>query len=322
MGYGVIGQGCAEVLRRNACVIAENAGEGIELKRILDLRDFPGDANEALVTHDFNDILNDGEISVVIETMGGKGAAYRFTKALLEAGKSVVSSNKELVAYYGDELLSIAEAKGVSYRFEASTGGGIPIITPLSDSLAANDITEIRGIVNGTSNYILTEMQKGGSFEAALREAQAKGYAEADPTADVEGIDACRKICILAAMAFGTLFSPESVETQGISKITPEDIRAAEDAGCAIKLIASAKKDENGRIALSVRPERVPPTDMLYNVSGVYNGISVYGNAVDCVFFYGPGAGSLPTASAVIGDVVRIAKGEGSYKSAGRWTKV
>lgn len=322
MGYGVVGQGCAEVLRRNAAVISANAGDDIVLAKILDLRDFPGDINENIITHDISDIISDSEISIVMETMGGRGAAYKFTRAMLEAGKSVVTSNKELVAYFGDELLAIAEEHGVSYRFEASTGGGIPIITPLSDSLAANEITEIRGIVNGTCNYILTEMQSGKNFDEALREAQAKGYAEANPSADIEGTDACRKVCILCAMAFGVLADPDKVPTTGISSVTSDDIRAAAAEGSKIKLIARTSKNADGSVSLSVSPEKVKSDDMLYNVDGVFNGITVYGNAVDSVFFYGPGAGSLPTASAVIGDVVRIARGEGSYGSFGRWKKL
>jgi len=307
MGYGVVGSGVAEVLDVNKNLITKRTGDEIYVKHILDIRDFPGDKFENRITHDFDIILNDPEVSIVAEVMGGVGKAYEFTLKLLNAGKSVVTSNKELVAAHGDELLSIAAKNNVRYMFEASVGGGIPIITPLEDSLAANEITEIYGIVNGTSNYILTSMKNGKTFEEALADAQAKGYAEKDPTADIEGHDSCRKICILAAMVFGVLFDPSMVPTRGISSVTLEQVEKAENDGYSVKLIARAVKTSDGKISLSVAPTKVKKSNPLAGIEGVYNGIIVSGNSVGDVMFYGQGAGSLPTASAVVADIIHIA---------------
>ena len=321
MGYGVVGSGTAWVLKENKELLKAKAGEEIDLKYILDIRKFPGDENESLITDDFNKILNDPEVNVVAEVMGGLKPAYEFTKKLLEAGKHVVTSNKELVAYHGDELLNIATEHGVRYMFEASVGGGIPLLSPMIDSLCANEIEAVCGIVNGTSNYILTEMTAGKSFADALLEAQKNGYAEADPTADVEGHDACRKICILAALSFGVLVEPEQVATTGISKITLDDINNAEKDGCVIKLIARAARLANGKISLSVAPHKVPKTSPLSGVNGVNNAVLVSGNMVGNVMFYGPGAGSLPTASAVSADIINIAERLGAPGKNQCWTK-
>ena len=308
MGYGVVGRGTAQVFEENASLIEKRVGDKVNVKYILDLLDFPGDKNESKIIHDFEIIANDPDVSIVAEVMGGRRAAYTFTKRLLEAKKSVVTSNKELVAYHGDELLEIASANGVRYMFEASVGGGIPLLSPMIDSLCANEINAVCGIVNGTSNYILTEMTAGKSFADALLEAQKNGYAEADPTADVEGHDACRKICILAALSFGVLVEPEQVSTIGISKITLDDINNAERENCVIKLIARAARLENGKISLSVAPHKVPKSSPLSGVNGVNNAVLVSGNMVGDVMFYGPGAGSLPTASAVSADIINIAE--------------
>lgn len=308
MGYGVVGKGVAQVFDDNASSIAAKAGEKIEVKYILDLLDFPGDKNEKKIIHDFNIILNDDEISVVCEVMGGKGAAYKFTKALLESGKSVVSSNKELVATYGDELMKVAKEHGVSYYFEASVGGGIPILYPLEFCLGANKVEMVYGIVNGTSNYILSSMKEGKDFATALSEAQKKGYAEADPTADIEGIDACRKICILAALSFGVLFNPDDVYTKGISGVTLKDITDAEKDDCTVRLIALAARLDDGKYYLSVAPMKVKNSNPLAGICGVLNGVVVNGNEVGEVMFYGPGAGSLPTASAVAADVMNVVR--------------
>lgn len=321
MGYGVVGRGVAAVFADNAGIITKRAGEEIKVKYILDLLDFPGDINEKKVTHDFDVILGDPEVSIVAETMGGKRVAYKYTKALLEAGKSVVTSNKELVAAYGDELLAIAAEKGVRYMFEASVGGGIPVLTPMCDSLAANEINSICGIVNGTSNYILTEMKRGEDFAAALADAQKKGYAEANPSADIEGADACRKLCILAALAYGVLFEPESVPTRGISDITLADIEDAAREGCVVKLIARAARLSDGRLSLMVAPFKLPLTNPLANIEGVYNGILINGNEVGDVMFYGQGAGSLPTASAVAADIMYITTHANERPITGLWTR-
>lgn len=307
MGYGVVGKGCAAVLKMNEEKIAASAGDALELKYILDLRDFPGDVNADKVIHDFTILENDPEISLVAEVMGGIRAAYDYTKRLLKAGKSVVTSNKELVATYGDELLALAAGNHVQYRFEASVGGGIPVLAPIEDCLTANQITGIAGIVNGTTNYILTQMKKGLDFASALKDAQQKGYAEADPTADIEGHDACRKICILAAEAFGVLIAPDAVYTEGISSITTDDILRAEKHGKVIKLLAQAYLLEDEQIHLSVMPFAVNKEHPLACVDGVFNAVMLRGNAVGDVMFYGQGAGSLPTASAVVADMIHIA---------------
>ena len=310
MGYGTVGSGVVEVIETHEKSIANGTnGEKMEVAKILDLRDFPGDSHEALFTKDFNDILNDDEIKVVAETMGGVNPAFDFTMKLLKAGKSVVSSNKELVAQKGPELLAAAEESGSNYLFEASVGGGIPIIRPMSQCLVANNIEGIAGILNGTTNFILTKMiEDGMTFEDALKLAQDNGYAEKDPTADVEGFDACRKVCILASLAFGKHVYPNQVETEGISNITLEDVSYIASANGVIKLLGQIKYISDDKIAAFVSPAVVFHGSQLANVNGVFNAILVRGDAVGDVCFYGPGAGKLPTASAVVADMVDCVK--------------
>ena len=309
LGFGVVGTGVAEVLSENAEKIALSAAEQVGLKYILDIRDFPDSPFADKFVRDFAVIEQDPEVRVVVETIGGTGAAYDFTKRALRAGKSVVTSNKELVATHGYELMTLAKEQNVNYLFEASVGGGIPIIRPISQCLAANEISEICGILNGTTNYMLTEMAvKGLPFDEALRDAQALGYAEADPTADIEGDDACRKICILGALSFGQHLYPDQVPTEGITQITPEDIHYAAEQGCKIKLLGRAIRLEDGKVAAYVAPHLVSTENLLAHVEGVCNAISVRGNAIGDVMFYGPGAGKLPTASAVVADVIDCVK--------------
>ena len=306
LGFGVVGSGTAEVLTQNKALIEKKVGEPIAIKYILDLRDFPDHPLGHLVTHDFNDILNDPEVSIVAEMMGGSHPAYDFTIQCLRAGKSVVTSNKEVVATFGTELLAVAREMGVSYLFEASVGGGIPIIRPLREDLASNRVISVSGILNGTTNYILTRMNTAGaSFEDALREAQAKGYAEANPAADVEGTDAARKIVILAAMAFGKRVDPKTILCEGITKITAADTELAASLGYAIKLIGYTTL-QDGKILCMVSPRLVPLSNPIAGVSDVFNGILVSADMVGEVMFYGPGAGKLPTASAVVGDLVDV----------------
>lgn len=310
MGYGTVGSGVAEVIDTHEDVISKRSG-GIELEiaKILDLRDFPGDAREQELTKDFNEILNDPEIKVVAETMGGINPAYDFTMKLLKAGKSVVTSNKELVAQKGLELLETAKESGTNYLFEASVGGGIPIIRPMSQCLAANHIEGIAGILNGTTNFILTKMiEDDMSFEDALKLAQKNGYAEKDPTADIEGHDACRKVCILASLAFGKHVYPSQVETEGISNITLEDVSYIHSANGVIKLLGQIKYIDENNIAAFVSPAVVYNGSQLASVRDVFNAILVRGDAVGDVCFYGRGAGKLPTASAVVADMVDCAK--------------
>ena len=304
MGYGTVGSGVYDIIKDNACRVADNAGEKIEVKYILDIRDFDDHPEKELFTKDVNDIINDSEVTVVAEVMGGLHPAYEFTKSMLEAGKSVVTSNKELVATYGTELLAIAEEKNVNYLFEASVGGGIPVIRPLSRCLAANNITRIAGILNGTTNYILHEMfTNNKSFETALSDAQAMGYAERNPAADIEGHDACRKIAILSSLASGTEVDCERIATEGIADITLDDVHAAEAAGGVIKLIGYAELNE-GKVYSHVAPMFIKNENMLSGINGVMNGILITGDAVGDVMFYGAGAGKLPTASAVVADIV------------------
>lgn len=304
LGFGVVGSGVAEVLTQNKKIIENKLSCEVNIKYILDLREFPGNPFESLVIHDFNIILNDPEVSVVAEMMGGSHPAYDFSKACLEAGKSVVTSNKEVVANFGAELLNIARAHGVAYLFEASVGGGIPIIRPMCNDLASNNIVEISGILNGTTNYILTKMAtEGESFEDVLRDAQNKGYAESNPAADVEGLDAARKIVILAALAYGKLISPNSIYTEGITNITGEDVEFAAGFGYALKLIGHAEKID-GKALCMVSPRLIPMTNPLSSINDVFNGILLDGDMVGKVMFYGPGAGKLPTASAVCADIV------------------
>ncbi len=305
LGFGVVGSGVAEVIRRNNGPITARAGAGFEVKYILDLRDFPDSPYADRVIKDFAIIEQDPEVEIVIETIGGCKAAYDFTKRALQAGKSVVTSNKELVAQHGYELLNLARENKVSYRFEASVGGGIPILHPLSQCLAANRLSEVQGILNGTTNYILTHMFGTGiSFDEALKQAQQRGYAEHDPTADIEGIDACRKICILAAIAFGRHVYPDQVPTEGITKITLADVSYAYAAGMKVKLLGRAIRQENGKVMAYVAPHFVSIHNPLAGVEDVFNAITVRGNAIGDVMFYGRGAGMLPTASAVVADVI------------------
>ncbi len=306
LGFGVVGSGAAEVLADNRAIIEKKLGTTVAVKRILDLREFPDSPFGHLVTHDFNEILNDSDISIVAEMMGGSHPAYDFTKACLEAGKSVVTSNKEVVARFGAELLDIAKANGVRYLFEASVGGGIPILRPLVNDLASNAICEVNGILNGTTNYILTQMlENGTAYEVALRDAQKKGYAEANPAADVEGLDAARKIVILAALSFGTLLSPDKIHCEGITAITAEDAETAKRFGCSVKLIGHTELVD-GRVLAMVSPRMIPASNPLSGVSDVFNGILVDANMVGEVMFYGKGAGKLPTASAVVADIIDI----------------
>ena len=306
MGYGTVGSGVVEVIETHEKTIKKRtAGEPLEVKYILDLRDFPGDSHEALFTKDFNDILNDDEVKVVAETMGGVNPAFDFTLKLLKAGKSVVTSNKELVAQKGLELLQAAEENGVNYLFEASVGGGIPIIRPMSQCLIANNIEGIAGILNGTTNFILTKMiEDGMTFEAALKLAQDNGYAEKDPTADIEGFDACRKVCILASLAFGKHVYPNQVEAEGITNITLEDVSYISSIGGVIKLLGQIKYINDDKIAAFVSSAVVFHGSQLASVNGVFNAILVRGDAVGDVCFYGQGAGKLATASAVVADMV------------------
>lgn len=310
MGYGTVGSGVYEIIKTNSDKLRKNAnGEPIEVKYLLDIRDFDDHPEKHLFTKDFNDILNDGEVSVVCEVMGGLHPAYEFTKSLLMAGKSVVTSNKELVATYGTELLEIAREKNVNYFFEASVGGGIPIIRPIHQCLTANNILKIAGILNGTTNYILNQMIKNGkTFDTALKDAQAKGFAERNPAADIEGHDACRKIAILASLASGVAVDYNDIDTEGITNITLDDVKYAAAMDCVIKLIGYAEFEEGGKIYSIVSPMLVKNGTPLSGVDGVMNAILVNGDYVGDVMFYGAGAGSLPTASAVVADVVDAVK--------------
>lgn len=306
LGFGVVGSGTAEVLTENKTIIEERLGCEYNIKYILDLRDFPDSPFSNLITHDFKNILNDPEVSIVAEMMGGSHPAYDFTKACLEEGKSVVTSNKEVVSTFGVELCKIARENGVRYLFEASVGGGIPVIRPIINDLSSNKITEINGILNGTTNYILTSMKNSGStFEDALAVAQKLGYAEANPSADVDGIDAARKIVILAALASGKLIDPKSIPTFGITKISLDDTKVADAFGCSIKLIGHATV-KDGKMIAFVSPRVVPASNPLSRIDDVFNGILVDANMVGEVMFYGPGAGKLPTASAVVADIIDI----------------
>lgn len=308
MGYGTIGSGVMEVLEINQGSIAKRVGEGIEIKYVLDLRDFPGEPVQEKIVHDYKAIAEDTEVKIVVETMGGVEPAYTFVKAMLEAGKHVTTSNKALVAAKGAELIALAKEKNVNFMFEASVGGGIPIIRPLNSCLTADEIEEITGIVNGTTNYMMTKMtEEGSEFADVLKDAQAKGYAEKDPTADIEGYDACRKIAILTSLVCGQQVDFEDIHTEGITKITATDIRYAKAMGRAIKLLASSKKTGDGYVAM-VAPYLLPKTHPLYSVNDVFNAIFVHGNVLGDAMFYGSGAGKLPTASAVVADIVEMAK--------------
>jgi len=308
LGFGVVGSGIAEVIKQNAEYLSERLnGETLNVKYILDKREFPNHELGNRVTKNYEDILSDEEVFIVIETMGGSHPAFEFAKSALEAGKNVVTSNKEVVANYGAELLQIAKENQVSYLFEASVGGGIPLIRPIWQCLAANKIKSVTGILNGTCNYILTKMERENqSFEESLKQAQSFGYAEANPAADVEGLDTCRKISILASLVFGTHVYPENVPTEGITAITHADVANAKELGYTIKLLGRCELLENGEIFAITCPYFVSKHNPLCHVDDVYNGISITGNMVGDVMFYGRGAGKLPTASAVMADVLDI----------------
>jgi len=321
LGYGVVGSGVAEVISLNGDKISDKVGgERINVKYILDLRKFPGDKNEDKIIDDFNIILNDGDVKIVAEAMGGLHPAFEFVSSCLKAGKSVVTSNKELVAEKGDILLETAMENNVNFMFEASVGGGIPVLRPIIQCLAGNDIDEVAGILNGTTNFILSKMIFDSmSFEDALKLAQEKGYAEKDPTADIEGFDACRKICILAALCFGSHVYPKTVYTEGITKITLEDVEYVRSWGGVIKLLGRAKK-AGDKISAMVTPALVKNSSILSGVNGVYNAVLVRGNAVGDVAFYGQGAGKMATASAVVGDIIDCAQNIGKNKGIS-WNK-
>lgn len=309
LGYGVVGSGTVEVFYKNRENLEKKAGEPLDIKYILDLRDFPDSPYADKFTKDFNVILNDPEVTVVTEVIGGINPSYDFVKSSLMAGKSVVTSNKELVAKKGAELLTIAREKNVNFFFEASVGGGIPIIKPIHACLEANEIKEIAGILNGTTNFILTKMFRDGmAFDEALKIAQELGYAERNPAADVEGVDACRKICILASLSFGRHVYPENVHTEGITKVTPEDVDYMDSYNAKIKLIGCARREDNNEISIGVFPAVIKDESQLSGVSDVFNAILVRGDATGDVVFYGKGAGKLPTASAVVSDIVSAVK--------------
>lgn len=310
MGYGVVGSGVYEVIKKNEkSITKKTGGKAITVKHILDLRDFPDHEEPQLFTKNFDDIINDPEVGIVVEVMGGIHPAYEYSKAALLAGKNVVTSNKALVAEHGTELMEIAKEKNINYLFEASVGGGIPIIRPLNQCLAANELEEIYGILNGTTNYILTKMiTDGADFEEALSEAQRLGYAERNPEADVEGHDACRKIAILASLASGKFVDWKNIETEGITKITRQDVAFAEKYNAVIKLIGFAKITEDEKVYARVCPMLIPEGHQLADVNGVFNAILVKGDSIGDVMFYGRGAGKLPTASAVVADVIDAAK--------------
>ena len=315
LGYGVVGSGVVQVFDKNSTRISRNAGQEIKVKYILDVREFVDCPYEALFAKDFETIVSDPDIAVVVEAIGGVGAALTYTRRCLEAGKSVVTSNEELVAEYGGELLRLAMDKEVNYLFEASVGGGVPVIRPLAGCLTANIINEIYGILNGTTNYILTDMEKNSAdFQAALHEAQKKGYAESDPTADIEGHDTCRKICILSSLAFGRHIFPRQVPTEGISGVTLNDIHYAAKLGYEIKLLGRSRAIGD-KVSVYVAPHLVSRHNLLAVVDGVMNGVVIRGNAVGNVVFCGAGAGKLPTASAVIADVIDAVK----HLHARRW---
>lgn len=309
LGYGTVGSGVVEVINTNQDSINRRAGDEIRIKYVLDLRDFPGNPVQEVLVHDYETIVNDPEVDIVVEVMGGLEPAHTFVKRALEAGKSVATSNKALVAKFGPELMDIARNKNINFLFEASCGGGIPIIRALNQSLTADQIDEVTGILNGTTNYMLTKMDMEGSrFESVLKEAQEKGYAEADPTADVEGYDACRKIAILSSLAYGKFLNYEKIHTEGITRITPEDMEYARVMGMSIKLLATSRKLSEDSYYAVVAPFLVGKNNPLYSVNDVYNGIFVHGNVLGDAMFYGSGAGKLPTASAVVADVVDEAK--------------
>ena len=309
MGYGTVGSGVVEVVNTNGARINQRIGEELNIKYVLDLRDFPGNPVQEKIVHDFETIIQDDDVKIVVEVMGGIEPAYTFVKRCLLAGKSVATSNKALVAKHGAELLSIAKDHNINFLFEASVGGGIPIIRPLNSSLTADEIEEITGILNGTTNYMLTKMfYEGADYDSVLKEAQANGFAERNPEADVEGYDACRKIAILSSLISGQQVDFEDIYCEGITEITVEDMKYAKAMGAAIKLLASSKRYPGNRLHAIVAPCLLYPDHPLYNVNGVFNSIFVHGNVLGDAMFYGSGAGKLPTASAVVADVVDAAK--------------
>ena len=308
LGYGTVGSGVVEVIEKNKDMVNKKSAQELEVKYILDLRDFPGDPYENKVIHDFNTILQDDSVTIICETMGGVGAAYQFTKQALELGKSVCTSNKELVAKHGPELLQIAREHNCNYLFEASVGGGIPIIRPLNYSLTAEKIEAVNGILNGTTNYILSKMEKeGADFDTVLKEAQDKGYAERNPEADVEGYDACRKIAILTSLVAGKTVDFHKIHTEGITGIDPTDFAYAKKLDATIKLLAVSRETEDG-YQISVAPYLLKKENALAGVNDVFNAVAVCGNTLGDTMFYGRGAGKLPTASAVVADVVECAR--------------
>jgi len=313
MGYGTVGSGVVEVIENNNELVSKRAGEEMHVKYILDLRDFPGDPYEDKVVHDFDTIVNDLEVSIICEVMGGVSYAYKYTKAALEAGKSVCTSNKELVAMHGPELLKLAKENNCNYLFEASVGGGIPVIRPLNNALTAEKIEAILGIVNGTTNYMLTKMEKeGADYDAVLKQAQELGYAELHPEADVEGHDAGRKLAILSSLMTGKNVNYEKIYMEGITKISAADFAYAEAAGMTIKLLASSKLQEDGSVLAMVAPFLISKEHPLAMVNDVFNAVFVTGNMLGDAMFYGKGAGKLPTASAVVADVIEAARNIGN----------
>ena len=309
MGHGVVGSGVSEILLTHKQKLFASVGEELYIKHILDLREFPEHPLADRFTKDFNDIVNDIDVDIVVEVMGGLNPAYDFVKQCLLKGKSVVTSNKELVAAKGAELLQIAKDNNTNFLFEASVGGGIPIIRPINQCLVANNVSEIAGILNGTTNFILTKMiNEGMDFDEALKLAQDLGYAERNPEADVEGHDACRKICILASLAYGKHIYPDAVHTEGITKITLDDVKYASIWGGVIKLIGKVKQLDNNKVDIMVAPMFIPNKSQLANIDDVFNGIMVRGDCTDDVVFYGKGAGKLPTASAVVADIIDCVK--------------
>lgn len=309
LGYGTVGSGVFEVLNTNKESITRRAGEELNVKYVLDLRDFPGQPVEEVLIHDYEQIVNDPEVDIVVEVMGGVEPAYTFVKKALLAGKNVCTSNKALVAKHGRELMDIAKEKSINFLFEASCGGGIPIIRVINSSLTGDEIDEVTGILNGTTNYMLYKMNtEGCEFDTVLKEAQQKGYAEADPTADVEGYDACRKIAILSSLAYERYFDFEDIYTEGITKITPEDMEYAAKLGRTIKLLGTSRKLEDGTCYALVAPFLIGQDSPLYSVNDVFNAVFVHGNMLGDAMFYGSGAGKLPTASAVVADVVDMVK--------------
>ena len=320
LGFGVVGGGVADLITKNFGEVTRLGGDEINIKYILDLREFPNSPFGDRVVHDFDTILRDDEVKCIIEVMGGSHPAYEYTLAALRAGKSVITSNKEVVANFGDEFLAAAEAAGVSYRFEAAVGGGIPVISPLISCVGQNKITEVRGILNGTTNYILTKMfTYGDGFAESLADAQARGYAERNPDADILGTDAARKTAILASLVTGKLVPTENIHTEGITGIRKEDVTAAASVGLAIKLLGRAIVTEGG-LDIMVAPFMLPEKSPLGGVSGVYNAVEVLGEPIDRVMFYGPGAGAGPTASAVVGDLMQIMR-SGTHAAAPKMEK-